>query len=74
MKYISTRGGIRPIGFQDAVMMGLTRDGGLLLPETLPSVNREVLESWRNLSYQALALQIFSRFVDDIPDRDFEVE
>ena len=53
-------------------MMGLARDGGLLLPETLPSVNREVLESWRNLSYQALALQIFSRFVDDIPDRDFE--
>jgi threonine synthase len=36
MRYISTRGGIKPIGFSDAVMMGLADDGGLLLPETLP--------------------------------------
>lgn len=72
MKYISTRGGIKPISFQDAVMMGLARDGGLLLPETLPSVDSPTLESWRNLSYQALVLRIFSLFVDDIPDRDFE--
>ena len=40
MRYISTRGGIAPLGFQDAVMMGLARDGGLLLPETLPTVER----------------------------------
>ncbi len=33
MKYVSTRGGVEPIGFQDAVMMGLADDGGLLVPE-----------------------------------------
>jgi threonine synthase len=31
MKYISTRGGIAPVSFDQAVMMGLARDGGLLL-------------------------------------------
>ncbi|MCK4378826.1 MAG: hypothetical protein KAW01_05755, partial [Deltaproteobacteria bacterium] len=35
MKYISTRGGITPVNFTDAVMMGLATDGGLLLPETI---------------------------------------
>jgi threonine synthase len=73
MKYISTRGGIKPIGFQDAIMMGLARDGGLLLPQSLPAIDNQVLESWRNLSYQSLALQLFSLFVDDIPTQDLEV-
>lgn len=72
MKYISTRGGIEPIGFQDAVMMGLARDGGLLLPESLPSIDRTTLNAWRNLPYQYLALEILSLFVDDIPRRDLD--
>ena len=72
MKYISTRGGIKPIGFQDAVMMGLARDGGLLLPQSLPSIDDKVLELWKNLPYQSLALQVLSLFVDDIPGRDLE--
>ena len=35
MRYISTRGTIAPVSFQDAVMMGLANDGGLLLPEQM---------------------------------------
>ena len=38
MRYISTRGGIQPIPFKDAVMMGLATDGGLLLPESYPQI------------------------------------
>jgi len=38
MKYISTRGRMEPIGFQDAVMTGLAPDGGLLLPAELPDI------------------------------------
>ncbi len=72
MRYISTRGGINPIGFKEAVMMGLARDGGLLLPETLPSVTDNVLTNWQNLSYQHLALEILSLFIDDIPRNDLE--
>ena len=33
MKYISTRGGDAPIGFEDALLAGLARDGGLYLPQ-----------------------------------------
>lgn len=72
MKYISTRGGIDPISFQDAVMMGLARDGGLLLPETLPSISEKKLDAWRNLPYQYLALEVLSLFIDDIPNIDLD--
>ncbi len=73
MRYLSTRGGIEPVHFKDAVMMGLADDGGLLLPETVPSFTSAELESWRSLSYPDLAFQVISRFVDDIPASDLKV-
>ncbi len=72
MRYISTRGGIDPVPFRQAVMMGLGRDGGLLLPETLPRVDETTLNSWRNLPYQYLALEILSLFIDDIDRLDLD--
>ena len=72
MRYISTRGGISPIQFKDAVMMGLASDGGLLLPQSYPTVTREQLESWRALSYPELAFEVISRYVDDIPANDLK--
>jgi len=72
MRYLSTRGGIQPIPFKDAVMMGLATDGGLLLPETYPHISREQLSAWRRLSYPELAFEIISRFVDDIPATDLK--
>ena len=67
MKYISTRGGISPVSFQEAVMMGLATDGGLLLPESLPSVDMNTLSGWETLSFQQLASEIFRLFITDIP-------
>ncbi|MGI6655839.1 MAG: threonine synthase [Desulfobulbus sp.] len=72
MRYISTRGGIEPLRFQDAVMMGLARDGGLLLPETLPTVEPNALDRWRNLPYQYLAKEILGLFIDDISPETLE--
>ena len=72
MRYVSTRGGIAPIPFKDAVMMGLASDGGLLLPQSYPAVTREQLESWRGLKYPELAFEVISRYVDDIPASDLK--
>jgi threonine synthase len=72
MRYLSTRGGIAPVRFKDAVMMGLADDGGLLLPECIPVFSAADLESWRTLTYQELAFQIISRFSDDIPVDDLK--
>jgi threonine synthase len=67
MRYISTRGGIQPLQFKDAVMMGLATDGGLLLPQSYPQISSKQLDEWRQLTYPELAFEIISRYVDDIP-------
>ena len=71
MKYLSTRGGIAPIGFADAVMMGLATDGGLLVPAEIPQADPATLRAWAELSFQDLALEILSPFVgSEIPRED----
>ncbi|MFA6815537.1 MAG: threonine synthase [Lentisphaeria bacterium] len=71
-KYISTRGKIAPISFQDAVMMGLAEDGGLLIPAEIPQVQNK-LEQWKTLSYPELAFHIIRLFTgNDIPDPDLK--
>ncbi len=63
MQYISTRGGDAPVGFRTAVMTGLARDGGLLLPATLPDLSGS-LDEWRKLSYGELAFAIMRPYTD----------
>lgn len=71
MYYISTRGKTDKVSFKDAVMMGLAEDGGLLLPETVPSVT-EKLDKLSTLTYKELAYEIISLFAADIPEADLK--
>lgn len=71
MRYLSTRGGVEPVGFADAVMMGLGTDGGLLVPETIPSLSEGTLSNWSRLRFQDLAVEVLAPFVgDSIPRAD----
>jgi threonine synthase len=73
MHYVSTRGGIAPVGFAEAVMMGLATDGGLLVPETLPRLDAATLSRWAGLPFQDLALEVIAPFVGDaIPRADLQ--
>ncbi|MEN8256439.1 MAG: threonine synthase [Thermodesulfobacteriota bacterium] len=72
MKYISTRGGIEPIGFKEAVMMGLARDGGLLLPDTIPVISKETVKKWQGLKFADLSYEVISLFAPDIPQADLK--
>ena len=56
MKYVSTRGGVSPVRFKDAVMMGLASDGGLMVPYAVPDV-RAKLPNWARLTYPELAFE-----------------
>jgi threonine synthase len=67
MRYISTRGQVDPIEFQDAVLMGLGDDGGLLIPEEIPSVT-DLLDGWRGLTYPDLAFEVLRLFATDLPE------
>ncbi len=64
MRYISTRGGVEPVTFSQAVMMGLATDGGLLVPETIPLINSEALRHWPSLSFGEMAVEVMSPYVE----------
>jgi threonine synthase len=71
VRYLSTRGGAAAQRFTDILLEGLAPDGGLYVPEEFPQAD---LASWRNLSYQALAYAVLSKFVDDIPELESIVQ
>ena len=72
MRYISTRGDQTPRRFCEILLEGLAPDGGLYLPERYPTVDRETLSRWRQLSYAELAFEILSLYIDDIPADDLK--
>ena len=61
MRYSSTRGQVKNLLFEDTVMMGLADDGGLLVPNELPFVEGN-LDTWRNLSFTELSIEIMLLF------------
>ena len=69
MKYSSTRGAVKGIGFKEAVMMGLAEDGGLLVPDEFPQVH-DRLQEWKSLPFQQLCLEIMELFVGQALNRD----
>jgi threonine synthase len=71
MRYISTRGGVKPKTFEEVVLTGLAEDGGLFVPEEIPKFSTEEIASWSDLSYEELALKVITPFVGgSIPEQD----
>ena len=70
MKYISTRGATDRKTFGEVLLMGLAPDGGLMLPEHYPQIDRATLDKWRGLAYADLAFEIMRLFATDIPEGD----
>ena len=70
MKYISTRGATDRKTFGEVLLMGLAPDGGLMLPEHYPQIDRATLDKWRGLAYADLAFEIMRLFATDIPEDD----
>jgi threonine synthase len=73
VKYISTRGLAPALNFEEVVLTGLAPDGGLYVPETLPTFSQEEIASWAGLSYQELAFNVMKPFVAGaVSDEDFK--
>ncbi|WP_460796944.1 threonine synthase [Microbacterium sp. GXF0217] len=70
MQYISTRGGMQPLPYCETLLEGLAPDGGLAVPEVMPTVDGETLERWRALTYPQLATEVLALFATDIPRAD----
>ncbi|GES44474.1 threonine synthase [Rhizobium dioscoreae] len=68
MDYISTRGEAPALGFCDALLAGLARDGGLYVPREWPVLTKKEIRAFRGKSYQDVAFAVLSPFTNgEIP-------
>jgi len=71
MLYLSTRGHPDRKHFCEILLEGLAPDGGLYLPESYPQADLTRLRQvWQQQGYAALAFEILSLYIDDIPAAD----
>lgn len=65
MRYISTRGQAPALTFGEAMLTGLARDGGLYVPETIPTLTADQIAALAGLSYEETAFRVMRPFVGD---------
>ena len=65
MRYVSTRGEAPVLGFDEVLLSGLARDGGLYVPESWPKFSAAEWRGLSGLSYADAALRVLTPFVGD---------
>ena len=65
MHYLSTRDRTLHFTAAEAIKQGLSRDGGLFLPEMLPALSARQIKAMESMSYQERAVEIMSLFLED---------
>lgn len=74
MKYLSTRGGITPVSYEETLFSGYAPDGGLYVPENIPKLDSLTLDKWKKSkpSYPQVVATIVRLFVteEEIPSQD----
>lgn len=63
VKYVSTRGQAPVLDFDDVLLAGLARDGGLYVPESWPQFSPDDIRALRGLTYAQLATRVMAPFV-----------
>lgn len=69
MLYISSRNKEIEVKSSEAILKGISPDGGLFIPKTFPKLD---LEKLIDLSYQDLAVEILKLFLTDFTDREIK--
>ncbi|MFD1913141.1 threonine synthase [Halodurantibacterium flavum] len=65
MNYISTRGRAPVLSFEEAMMTGLARDGGLYVPQEIPRLSEPEIAALAGLSYEEAAFRVMRPFLGD---------
>ncbi|MFQ3183775.1 MAG: threonine synthase [Octadecabacter sp.] len=72
MKYVSTRGAAPELTFEEAMMTGLARDGGLYVPEVIPTLSHSEILAMEGQSYEEIAFTVMRPFIGEtFTDEEF---
>ena len=63
MNYISTRGTAPVLGFGEAMMTGLARDGGLYVPELVPVLTHDEIAALSGLPYEEVVFRVMQPYL-----------
>ena len=69
--YKSTRGTGEAVTASQAILKGLSEDGGLFVPDTVPKLDVPV-EKLAQMSYQETAYEVMSRFLTDFTEEELK--
>ncbi|MCW8843692.1 MAG: threonine synthase, partial [Rhodobacteraceae bacterium] len=73
MKYISTRGNAPELTFEEAMLTGLARDGGLYVPQTIPTMSPDEIAALAGLPYEEAAFRVMKPFIGEcFTDEEFK--
>ena len=72
MKYQSTRNSDIKINSAEAIKQGISVDGGLFVPETIPAVSAEEIIEFVNMTYEERAQKVLSKFLTDYTPDELE--
>jgi len=65
MRYVSTRGNAPILSFEEAMLTGLARDGGLYVPETIPALSPDQIAAMQGQAYEEVAFTVMRPFIGD---------
>ncbi|MCI5042707.1 MAG: threonine synthase [Donghicola eburneus] len=63
MQYISTRGSAPTLTFDEAMLTGLARDGGLYVPAEIPTMTAEDIAALAGLPYEEVAFRVMRPYL-----------
>lgn len=73
MRYISTRGTAPELSFEEAMLTGLARDGGLYVPASIPTLSHDDIAAMAGQSYEEIAFTVMRPFIGDtFTDEEFK--
>jgi threonine synthase len=63
VQYVSTRGEAPVLGFEDALLAGLARDGGLYMPKSWPKLGPAAISALAGEPYADIATRVIEPFI-----------
>jgi threonine synthase len=70
MKYYSLNKQSPVVDFAAATILGQAPDKGLYFPETIPQINKELIDNIENYSNEAIAMEVIAPYIGDAIPKD----
>ena len=70
MKYLSTRNAAHSVSGCEAILTGISPDGGLFVPESFPQVSSDDIERMTDMSYAERSAYIMGLYLDEFSQEE----